>query len=94
MRHLLAEHVITTTNELGWSTLKNGELLAAAEGEGFELFVTTDTNLKYQQNLVGRRIGIVVLGTTSWPRIKAATKLVVRAIDSAKPGAYLEITIP
>jgi hypothetical protein len=79
---------------LGWSTLKNGELLSAAEGEGFELFVTTDTNLKYQQNLVGRQIGIVVLGTTSWPRIKAATDWVVKAIDSAKPGAYLEIAIP
>jgi hypothetical protein len=49
MRHLLAGHVVTTANELGWSALKNGELLAAAEGEGFELFVTTDTNLKYQQ---------------------------------------------
>jgi hypothetical protein len=73
MRHLLAGHVVTTANELGWSALKNGELLAAAEGEGFELFVTTDTNLKYQQNLFGRRIGIVVLDTTSWPRIKGCS---------------------
>jgi hypothetical protein len=94
MRHLLVEHAVMTANELGWSTLKNGELLAAAEDEGFDLFVTTDANLKYQQNLVGRRIGIVVLGTTSWPRIKAATELVVQAIDSAKPGAYLEIAVP
>jgi glutamate racemase len=94
MRHLLVGHAIMTANELGWSTLKNGELLAAAEAEGFELFVTTDTNLKYQQNLVGRQIGVVVLGTTSWPRIKAATEWVVKAIDSAKPGAYLEIAIP
>jgi hypothetical protein len=50
MRHLLTGHVITTANELGWSTLKNGELLSAADGEGFDLFVTTDANLKYQQN--------------------------------------------
>jgi hypothetical protein len=94
MRSLLVGHAITTANELGWSTLKNGELLAAAEGAGFELFVTTDTNLKYQQNLVGRQIGIVVLGTTSWPRIKAATELVVHAVDGARPGAYLEVAIP
>jgi hypothetical protein len=56
MRRLLAGHVVTTANELGWSALKNGELLAAAEGEGFELFVTTDTNLKYQQNLSGEEL--------------------------------------
>lgn len=94
MRHLLPGHVVITANELSWSTLKNGELLTAAEGEGFELLVTTDTNLKYQQNLAGRRIGIVVLGTTSWPRIKAASELVVLAISSARPGEYLEIAIP
>lgn len=94
MRHLLVAHAVTTVNELDWSTLKNGELLTAAEGEGFELFVTTDTNLKHQQNLVAHRIGIVVLGTTSWPRIKAATALVIQAIDSAKPGTYLEVAVP
>jgi hypothetical protein len=53
LRHLLVEHAVMTANELGWSTLKNGELLAAAEDEGLDLFVTTDANLKYQQNLVG-----------------------------------------
>jgi hypothetical protein len=94
LRHLLLGHEVTTTHERGWSTLKNGELLAAAEGAGFALFVTTDANLKYQQNLVVRRIGIVVLSTTSWPRIKTAAELVVRAIDGAKPGTYCEVAIP
>jgi hypothetical protein len=56
--------------------------------------VTTDANLKYQQNLAGRRIGIVVLGTTSWPRIRAAAELVARAVDAAQPGAYTEVAIP
>jgi len=67
LRHLLPGHVVSTAYELGWSTRKNGELLAAAEGQAFEVLVTTDTNLKYQQNLAARRIAIVVLSTTSWP---------------------------
>jgi hypothetical protein len=63
-------------------------------GRGFDLFVTTDTNLKYQQNLATRRIGIVVLSSTSWPRIKAAADWVVRAIGDAEVGAYMEVVVP
>jgi hypothetical protein len=68
LRQLLVGHAVSTAYELDWSTLKNGELLAAAEAQGFELFVTTDTSLKYQQNLTGRRAGgrglVRVLATT------------------------------
>ena len=94
LRHLLTGHAVTTAHELGWSTLKNGELLAAAEGQAFEMLVTTDTNLKYQQNLAQRRIAIVVLSTTSWPRIRAASESVVQAVDVAMPGTYSEVAIP
>ena len=94
LRHLLPGHEVSTAYELGWSTLKNGELLAAAEGRGFEVLVTTDTNLKYQQNLASRSIAIVVLSTTSWPRIKAAAEIVVAAINSATPGTYVEVAVP
>jgi hypothetical protein len=69
---MLAGHEVVTAYERGWSTLKNGELLAIAEEQEFDVLITTDTNLRYQQNLVSRRIAIVVLGTTSWPRIKSA----------------------
>ena len=94
LRHLLAGHAVTTAHELGWSTFQNGELLAAAEGQGFEVLVTTDTNLKYQQNLAQRRIAIVVLSTTSWPRIRTAGEMVVRAVGGAAPGTYSEVVIP
>ena len=94
LRHLLRGHVGSTAYELGWSTLENGELLAAAEGQAFESLVTTDMSLKYQQNLGARRIAIVVLGTTSWPRIKAAVEGVVMAIGTAAPGTYAEVAIP
>jgi hypothetical protein len=50
--------------------MSNGELLAAAEREGVEVFVTTDKNLGNQQNLSGLKIAIVVLSSTSWPRIQ------------------------
>ncbi len=94
LRHFLVAHEVATAYERGWSTQKNGELLAAAELEGFEVLVTTDTNLKYQQDLSARAIAIVVLGTTSWPRIKAAADVVVSAVDAAVRGTYAEIAIP
>ena len=94
LRHHLPHHTIRTAFELGWSGLKNGELLTRAEAERFETLVTTDRNLKYQQNLSDRRIAIVVLSTTSWPRIHASVSLVLRAIESAVPGGYAEVSIP
>ena len=62
--------------------------------QGFEVLVTTDTNLKYQQNIASRRMAIVVLGTTSWPRIKAAIAVVLTAINSLSPGVYAEVVVP
>ena len=94
LRQLLPGHEVATAYERGWSTLKNGELLAAAETQGFQVLVTTDTNLKYQQNLAPRTIAIVVLSTTSWPRIKVAAEPVVAAVAAATPGSYAEIIIP
>ena len=94
LRHLLPDHEVSTAYERGWSTLKNGELLAAAEDLGFAVLVTTDINLKYQQNLASRSIAIVVLSTTSWPRIKAAVEGVVAAVNAAALGTYVEVAIP
>lgn len=94
LRQLLPGHEVSTAYERGWSTLRNGELLAAAEAERFEVLVTTDKNLKYQQNLASRAIAIVVLSTTSWPRIKASAQLVAESVAAAGPGTYAEVSIP
>lgn len=94
LRHFLPHHEVATAYELGWATLKNGELLAAAENGGFDVLVTTDARLEYQQNLKSRRIAIVVLGTTSWPRIRRAVAEVVSAIDDPERCGYLEIRVP
>ena len=74
--------------------MSNGDLLAAAEQEGFEVFVTTDKNLRNQQNLGGLRIAIVVLSSTSWPRIQKVATAVKQAIDAASPGSFKEVEIP
>ena len=94
LRNHLPSHAVETAYERGWGALSNGELLAHAEAEGFDALVTTDQNLRHQQNLLGRKIGVVVLMTTSWPRIKLTVELVVRALDDLAPGGYEEITFP
>lgn len=94
LRNHLAKHSVETAYERGWSGLSNGELLARAEAEGFDALVTTDQNLRYQQNLAGRKIGVVVLMTTSWPRIRGDVARVVHALDNLRPGGYEEIAFP
>ena len=91
LRHALVGHVVETAYERGWSRLKNGELIATAQSAGFDVFVTTDKNLRYQQNLDNRDMAIVVLHTTSWPRIQQALPKVVAAVAAAIKGSYIEI---
>ena len=94
LRNRLVGHEISTAYELAWSTLQNGELLSAAETAGYALLLTTDQKLKYQQNLVGRRVSIVVLLSTSWPRIQKHVDAILAAISRASPGSYEEVPIP
>jgi predicted nuclease of predicted toxin-antitoxin system len=94
LRRLLTQHEVATAHERGWSQLRNGELLDSAEQEGFAVLVTTDANLKYQQDLTSRKLAIVVLTTTSWPRIQRVAEVVVAAVDGAMVGSYIEVEIP
>lgn len=94
IRRHLPTHEVLTAFEQGWSTLRNGELLLAAEAGGFDVFLTTGTNLRYQQNLANRAIAIVVLGKARWPRIKPVIARVAAAVDAATPGSYTEVDIP
>jgi hypothetical protein len=91
LRRTLTGHDVATAYEMGWSTLKNGDLLRVAEAD-FEVFVTTDRRLRYQQNLTGRRLAILVLPTTSWPRIQAHVAEVVAAVNDLRPGEFRELT--
>jgi hypothetical protein len=91
LRRALTAHSVTTAYEMGWTELDNGALLHAAEAE-FDAFVTTDQNLRYQQNLSGRRLAILVLPTTSWPKIQAHEPQVITAINALRPGDLTELT--
>ena len=94
LRQSLVGHHVFTAYEQGWSTMKNGDLLRAAEENGFEVLVTTDTNLRYQQNLASRKIAVVVLSTTSWPRIRLDVMHVATAVNNATIGSYVEVAVP
>ena len=93
LRKYLTEHSVTIAYEEGWSNLSNGDLLKSAEGKGYQIFVTTDRNLRYQQNLSDRQMAIVVLLSTSWPKIRTQTDKVCGVINEIKLGDYVEISI-
>lgn len=91
LRHKLPGHEISTAYEMGWANLQNGDLLAAAERD-FTGFVTTDKNLRYQQNLTGRQLAILVLPTTSWPQLQKHIPEIATAVAALKPGDFVELT--
>lgn len=93
LRQYLTEHSVITTYEEGWSNLSNGDLLKSAEAKGYEIFVTTDQNLRYQQNLSERQITIVVLLSTSWPKIRTQIDKICCVINAIELGDYAEISI-
>jgi len=92
LRQSLAGHVVETAYERGWSGLDNGDLLTAAENAGFDLFITTDQNLRYQHNLSGRRLSVLVLPTTRWPQIERHATEVAAAVGSIQSGEYRELS--
>jgi predicted nuclease of predicted toxin-antitoxin system len=91
LRDYLSGHTVQTAFEMGWSNLENGALLAAAE-DSFDLFITTDQQLRYQQNLAGRKLSVLVLTTTSWPRIKEHVSGIIDALAQMSAGEYREIS--
>jgi hypothetical protein len=90
LRGGLTGHMISTAYQMGWTELDNGALLRAAELD-FDARITTDKNLRFQQNLTGRRLAILVLPTTSWPRIQAH-EAQAAAVDVLRPGDVVELT--
>lgn len=93
-RFLIDQHTVTEARSQGWAQLENGELLSKAEAAGFEVLVTTDKNISYQQNLTSRKIAIVVLGKGRWTLIKRHVAEVVEAVNAATPGSFTEVAIP
>jgi hypothetical protein len=82
---------VVTASFMGWGDLTNGELLRTAEESGFEVLVTGDQSLLYEQNLTGRRLAIVALSTNNWPIVKNYVPLILAAIDDAVPGSFQSV---
>jgi hypothetical protein len=90
----LRGHTVIMARDRGWDALGNGDLLLAAEEAGFDVVVTADKNMRYQQNLEGRKIALVVLSTPQWPIVKLHLQKIAAAIDGAKAGSYIEVELP
>ncbi len=90
----LADHEVTEAIERGWDRISNGELLTKAEAAGFELLLTTDKRIRYQQNLKGRKIAVGVLGNSAWRIVRKHLTRIIDAVNAATPGSYTEVDIP
>lgn len=90
----LEGHVVKTAREQGWTALLNGELLRVAEQAGFDVPLTTDKNIAYQQSLRGRKIALVALGKGNWPVVRPMLPQIVAAVNAAKPGSYTLVDMP
>jgi|SRR5882757_528250 len=90
----LRPHTVKEARSQGWDTLSNGELLKAAEDAGFDVLLTTDKNLRYQQDLEGRKLAIVVLGNSRWSMVKRRLDQIAAAVSAAKSGSYTLVDIP
>jgi hypothetical protein len=93
LRYFLTGHEVETAYEQGWAELTNGELLRTAEEAGFDALITTDQSIRYQQNLTGRKLALIVINTNDWTRIRESNSLVLDAISEITPGNFIEVNI-
>ncbi len=93
MHKLLVGHECSTAQREGWGGVKNGELLRLAEGK-FDLFITSDQNIRYQQNLIARHLPVLELSTNKLRRITAAADLILAAIAAMQPGEFRQLQVP
>ena len=89
----LRGHAVTKAKQRGWDTLSNGALLRQAEEAGFDVVVTADKNMRYQQSLKDRNIALVVLSTPQWPVVRLHLEKIAAAVDAAIPGSYIEVAL-
>jgi hypothetical protein len=94
LARFLTGHAVAEARTRGWEELANGELIDVAEQAGFEVLVTTDKNIRYQQNLEARKTALVVLGNSQWPMVKLVAENIVSAVNAAEPGSYVAVAVP
>ena len=90
----LSGHEVTYARKIGWHELENGELIQKAEEAGYDVLLSTDKNIQYQQNLKGRTIALIVLGNQQWPLVRLHLDNIAAAVNACTPGSYTEVEIP
>lgn len=90
----LLGHDVKEAREFGWDRISNGELLNVAEAAGFDVLLTTDKKIRYQQNLTGRKIAVVVLRNSTWRIVRRYLDRIAWVVGEATPGSYAEVDIP
>ena len=93
LKDLLGGQEVRTVRDMGWLGLSNGNLLDAAQSAGFDVMVTADKNLSYQQHLAGRRIAVIVLSTSHWQTVKPGIDAIRQALNDVTEGSYREVTV-
>jgi len=90
----LIGHQVTRARQIGGHELENGELIQKAEEAGYDVLLSTDKNIRYQQNLAGRKIALVILSNSQWPQVRLRLDRIAAAVDACAPGSYTEVEIP
>jgi hypothetical protein len=93
LKRLLAGHEVATVRDMGWKGVQNGALLALAQQSGFEVLITGDKNLSYQQNPAGRMIALVVLSETQWQVVRSGSDRILEALMGIAAGSYREVVL-
>jgi len=90
----LSGHEVSTAQKMGWGGKSNGDLLNTAEKSNFEVFIVADKNLRYQQNLSGRKIAILELWTNHRPTLEKSFDHIQKAVEKLKSGDYSVLEAP
>lgn len=93
LRHALRFHTVVLASEMGWHGIENGELISRADDEGFDVPISSDQNIRYQQNLTGRRIALLVVLKQNWPELQPHAAKVATALDEIQPGEYRKLAL-
>ena len=91
LRHYIADHTVDTADEKGWARIRNGNLLDNAERDGYEVLLTADHSMRYQQNMTSRQVAVIVLLSNRWPRVQLRIEEIRAALEGLAPGEVREV---
>lgn len=93
LARFLRGHEVVRADQLGWQGLENGALLDAAEEAGFDLLLTCDQNVQYQQNFASRKLALVILSSNHWPTMRRVAARIATAVDFVQTGQIVKVDV-